>query len=179
MRTENIGKRKHAQYDAIAERLKAGYAADQIAEELRVASVTVRAVRQAEGIEFLDKSRPAVEMRRETVRQMAADGHASDQIAAALGISVQGCRNIAKEIGVEINADAARGRSAKHDSNRILETIVMDAENLTAGVGLITVSALDRARLTAWVDSLIQSRRSLDAFIRKLTKEMQSHGEAA
>lgn len=114
------------------------------------------------------KSRDAVQHRREALRSLAESGHSAAQIAAATGYAEKSVPRIAKSLGVVITAAQAVGRSRKHDGNRIVENIVMDAENLTAGIGLVTFSALDRARLQAWIDSLVQSRRSLDSFIRKL-----------
>ena len=55
----------------------------------------------------------------------------------------------------------------------------MDAENLTADVHLIDFSALDRAQIADWLDSLTQSRVKLGAFIKRLTQEQKQHGEAA
>lgn len=126
-----------------------------------------------------EKSKVAVQWRRDTLREMAGGGYSMPQIEATLGIGRDRIIDIAKDIGVDLTQAKVTDRSPRHDSNRIVEHIVMDAENLTADVGLITFSALDGARLGAWIDSLVQSRRSLDSFIRQLAKEHKSHGEAA
>lgn len=125
------------------------------------------------------RSREAVAKRRTRMREMAVEGFTSRQIAAELGLSEDGCRNILKDEGIAVPADAVTGKTLRHDATRIVEHIVMDAENLTADVHLIDFSALDRAQIADWLDSLTQSRAKLGAFIKRLTQEQKQHGEAA
>lgn len=125
-----------------------------------------------------DRSKAAVEARRGQIRAMAEDGYSIAQIASAVGIGEQRVVDVANEHGIDLARARVVSNTLKHDSNRIVEHIVMDAENLTADVGLVTFTALDRARLEAWISSLAQSQRSLGVFIRQL-KEQQKHGEAA
>ena len=117
--------------------------------------------------------------RHEQLREWAAAGHTTPQIAAQLGISESGLRDMLKRNAIEVPADRVTGKYRRHDANRIVESMVMDAENITADVNLIEFSTLDRERLGAWVDSLMASRKSLDTFIRRLIKEQRKHGEAA
>lgn len=124
------------------------------------------------------KSREEVAKRREKLKEMAGGGYSMTQITAALCLSEERVNTIAKEDGIDLSAAKITARHGKHDSNRIVEHIVMDAENLTADTDLIVFSALDRARLQAWIESLVQSRRSLDAFIKVLREETKN-GEAA
>jgi hypothetical protein len=79
---------------------------------------------------------------------------------------------------IDVPADKAVGRIKRHDSNRIIERIVADAENLVEGVNLVEFADLDRAQLAGWLKSLQASRDKLGAFIRRLMKEQQD-GEAA
>jgi hypothetical protein len=137
------------------------------------------ATMQTENIGKGDRSREAVDKRRVVLAEMATAGYSIPQIAERIGVGHTVVGKIAKEIGIDLSQARVSSGHQRHDSNRILEHIVMDAENLTADVGLITFSALDRARVGAWLDSLVQSRRSLDSFIRQLTKEQKLHGEAA
>ncbi len=125
-----------------------------------------------------DRSKAASAKRREAMRTMAAEGYSSRQIASKLEITEEGCRETMRREGIDVPADRVT-RSLKHDANRIVEHMVMDAENLTADVNLIEFSALDRDRLGAWADSLMASKKALDSFIRRLIKEQQKHGEAA
>lgn len=120
------------------------------------------------------KSRAAVEQRKEQMRTMAANGYSSPQIAQAIGVTVEGCRQRMRDLGIDVPADRAVGRGQKHDSTRILETIVMDAENLMGDVNLIAFGELDHARFPEWVRSLKSSRDRLGEFIRRLQKEQQN-----
>lgn len=126
-----------------------------------------------------DRSKEAIAKRRESIRTMAAEGYSTRQIASALELSEQGCREIIKKESIDVPADRAVGRSLKHDANRIVERMVMDAENLTADTNLIDYATLNREQLGDWIDSLAASKKSLDTFIRRLVKEQQKHGEAA
>lgn len=118
-----------------------------------------------------DTSRSAVAKRKQDVRDMAERGFTTRQIAAALHVGEQAVGKIASKEGIRIHADRVIGRARRHDSTRILETIVMDAENLTADENLIDFSALEIAAIARWVDSLVASHKSLAAFIRRLKKE--------
>lgn len=136
-----------------------------------------RAAMQVQNIGKGDRSADAVKVRRELLRSMATEGYSVPQIAERIGVDERTVGKIAKDIGVDLSQARTSSNVGRHDSNRIVEHIVMDAENLTADTGLVTFSALDRARLPAWIDSLIQSRRSLDALIKVLKEE--ANGEAA
>lgn len=127
----------------------------------------------------LDRSRQATDQRREQMRELAAQGQSSRQIAATVGLSEAGCRNTLREQGIEVPADRVLGKLRRHKASRIVESMVMDAENLTADVELIVFEELDPTRLAEWVRSLTASRNKLGEFIRRLMKEKQKHGEAA
>jgi hypothetical protein len=113
------------------------------------------------------------------MRKMAGDGHTSRQIASELGLSEQGCRDILRKEGIDVPGDKVTRGSHRHDANRIVERIVMDAENLTEGINLIDFDQLDRSRLAEWLASLNASRDKFGGFIRRLMKEQQRNGEAA
>jgi hypothetical protein len=125
-----------------------------------------------------DKSREAVAARRNSIREMAERGFTSHQIASSLGIGRDAVTIIAKSEGITLHADRVVGGVKRHDSTRILENMVMDAEHLTADVGLIDFSDLDPSRMADWLRSLKTSRDKLGEFIRVLMKEQQKH-EAA
>ena len=171
--------RSHPKTDEIAERLRAGEKVHDIGKALGVAPTTVTRVRQELGIQFTDKSQAAVIERWKQAAAMAADGYTSRQIAAKLGITEYVCRATLRERGIDVPADRAVGNAKHHDSNRILDHMVADAEHLTADVNLIAFGDLDAERLGEWIDSLIASRKSLDIFIKRLIQEQKKHGEAA
>lgn len=109
---------------------------------------------------------------------MAAEGYTTSQIADEFGLAIEGVRVRLREHGIDVPADKiARSKSLKAD--RIVESIVLDAEHLTSDVNIIDFSTLHGERIGAWIDSLIASRRALDIFIKRLIKERQKHEEAA
>lgn len=166
--------------DKVRELLAKGTKPAVVVKEAAVALSFVSDVRAEMGLSpALDTTRKGIERRRARMREMASDGFTSRQIAAELHLSEAGCRQTLRELGIEVPADRAVGHIKRHDSNRILEQIVADAENLTAGANLIEFTALDRDRLGDWADSLIASKKALDSFIRRLLKEREKHGEAA
>jgi len=160
------------------EMLAGGASAEAVQKETGVGKEMVSELRRSLGLS-MDKTKAGVQQRREAMRRMAGDGYTSRQIAAALGLSEEGCRAALRDHGIAVPADAAVRGTQRHDSTRIVEHIVMDAENLTADVHLIDFSALDRAQIADWLDSLTQSRVKLGAFIKRLTQEQKQHGEAA
>jgi hypothetical protein len=93
------------------------------------------------------------------------------QIAADVGISEATCRRIIKREGIALPADRVLRGSRRHDANRIVDTMVMDAEHLTADVGLIDFSALDSSKLSGWIDAFRQAQASHQAFIARLEQE--------
>lgn len=171
--------RKHPKTDEIEAMLRDGRTVDQIRVDLRVSPVTVKKVRDEACLDYTDKSRAAVSMRRKDVRDMAERGFTTRQIASAVGIHEATVGSIAKAEGIVIHADRIAGKTARHDANRIVDQMVTDADNLTADVALIDFSSLDAARLAGWIDSLSKSRHALGTFIRRLTEEQKKHGEAA
>lgn len=123
------------------------------------------------------KSRSNVERRHERIKEMAAEGYSVSQIAADVKLSEQSVRNWGKSAGIDFIANRVMGKPQRHDPNRIVSTIVMDAQHLTGEVDLIDFAALGRSQLPEWIASLNESKRALASFIRRLEKE--SHGKAA
>lgn len=166
--------------DAVKELIAAGgLDSEAIAKRAKVSRSLVSGVRAELGMPHLDRSRDAIIDRRDRMRALAAAGHTSRQIAAEVGLSEQGCRATMRNEGIDVPADRVTGKLRRHDATRIIEQMVMDAENLTADVNLIDFSAVDRASVPRWLDSLIASQKSLAAFIRRLKQETDTHGEAA
>lgn len=166
------------QRQAATELVQQGLSSKAIHESAGVSFGTIAAARRDLGVSGVDTSKAAVQSRRDQLREMADEGHSSRQIAAAIGLTETRTRELARKLNVEIPADKVIGRSKRHDSNRIIERIVMDAENLTEGVDLVDFADIDRSRLAEWLTSLQRSRDKLGAFIRRLMKEQQN-GEAA
>jgi len=123
------------------------------------------------------KSNTASERRLQRIarlRELAASSHTTVQIAAAIGVSTEWVWKAARESGVVIHADRVVTRQ-RVDANRVVAAMTLDAEHLTADVGLIDFSALDRRRLAGWVRSLQQSRRALSKFIAQLVTQQEQN----
>jgi hypothetical protein len=131
-----------------------------------------RVVTGLDGKSYTRMSRDAIALRVERARELAAAGATSEQIAADLGISFVSFRGFARRASVDVPADRVVGKAPKHDANRIVEHIVMDAENLTSDTRLINFAQLDHGELPAWIDSLKASRKALGKLIARLEGEL-------
>lgn len=122
-------------------------------------------------------SKARVAERRQTIVTMAQAGYTTTQISRTVGMTRSRVTSLAKTLGVEIQASRVVKGRKRLNADRVLDTIVIDASNLTSDISLVQFDALDRKKLAGWVESLKQSRRLLDGFIRRLTQE-QTHVEA-
>jgi DNA-binding CsgD family transcriptional regulator len=172
--------KQHPKTSDIQRLIEGGRSNTEISTSLQVSPSTVSQVRRAMGRGVgPDKTKAAVAERRVRMRDLAAAGNSSAQIASMLGVSVKNCRAILRQEGIAVPADRTVGKLRRHSADRIVSTMVMDAENLTAHVGLIDFAALDESKLSEWISSLNASRRALDSFIRHLQKEQKKHVQAA
>lgn len=105
------------------------------------------------------------------VRQMAAEGHTTRQIATAVNLSESGVKYICDRDGIDVPADVVASRTRRLDSNRIVEQTVIGLEGETQGLDLIDFDDLDPDRIADWVTSLTNSLRLLNRFSKQL-KEM-------
>lgn len=120
----------------------------------------------------LSKDKAGVEERTQRVRELAASGHNSHQIADLLGYgSVVSFRNFARTNGIEIPADAVKGKTRNIDSNRVVRETVHALEGLAMGVQLANLHDLDAGEIENWAASLTDSTRTLTRFARQI-KEM-------
>lgn len=176
--TQEPAPKRHKHHDEIVRRLRAGETVTGIAAALKVGNDRVSAIGVESGL-LPDRTAAALAARNDRMRQMAADGHTSRQIAVEVGLGIEGCRLRLRELGIDVPADKVAGRNMLPNANRIIESIVMDAENLTADVGLIDFDSLDRERIREWLKALNGARESLGGLIRRLNKEQQRNVEAA
>lgn len=173
-----VEQRRDERREAVAAMVTAGKTSEAIVEALRVRPSFVAEVRRDLGM-GRDVSKAAVAARHQRIGALAAEGYTTRQIAEAVSLTEDRVTDIARRSGIDIQADRVVGKTKRHDSNRIVERMVMDAENLCADVNLIAFDDLDRDRLVSWLDSLKVAREQLGGFIRRLMKEQQKHGEAA
>jgi len=158
--------------------LKDGVPSVDIVRRLRVGPDLVSSIKRRLNL-GRDQSREAIEARRARIREMAAGQYTSQQIADAVGLTDIHVREVARRFGIDISADRAMGKMFRHDANRIVSRIVLDAENLLEGLGLIEYRDLERAQIPAWLTSLKKCREQLSTFIRRLGEEQSHNGEAA
>jgi len=164
--------------EQIAALVKAGESSMAICNQLHVRSALVADVRRELGVAKVEMTREAIDARRAQMKEMAESGHTSRQIAAAVSIGEEAVRKTLSRMGVPVLGDHVTRGLHHHDSNRIVTRMVMDAENLMEGEGLIDFADLDPTQIASWLKSLRRARESLSAFIRRLTEET-SHGQAA
>src|SRR5262245_1722255 len=163
-----------------AECFAIGMSVADVCQQLHMGRAQASAVRQALGLAHGEcapptppgalpfKSRAAVEARVERMRKLADDGHTSQQIADALGVSLNGCRVRLRQLGIVVRADAVTHHSRRLDATRIVESMVEQAEHLCADTNLIDFRKLPAAKLLPWVTALQRARRDLARFIRQL-----------
>jgi len=159
--------------EAIAAALKAGQSVRTVAKTLHASIHTIKRIRERQQINVpvIDKSAVGRQQRLDQIRTMAADGYTTRQICAAVGYTNETVHKLAKRNGIDIAADRVVGKTLRHDSNRIVSQIVMDAENLIAGSDLIDYAELATGQIPDWLKSLKHSRDALSAFIRRLMQE--------
>lgn len=166
----------------LLERREAGETVKSLAAEFGCSenNITdrIRAAKKVRDGQIKQTGRSADEVReRENkVRDLAATGHTSKQIAAALGVGRPSVKSIAKRIGVEIPADTVAGRSRHIDSARIATETVSTLEGVAASLRLIDTSELDPAHCDDWATSISESLRVLTRFTKSL-KEMARESE--
>ena len=166
--------------EAVKELIAAGgLGSEQVAQKAKVSRSLVSDVRAELGLSKIDRTKAGVAQRTKDIRDMAGRGFTTRQMEAAIGLSGESIANIAKKEGIVIHADRVVGGTRRIDANRVVEQTVMDAENLTADVDLVTFDELAPEKLSAWIDSLKKSQRALGEFVKRLIKEQIKHGQAA
>jgi hypothetical protein len=115
-----------------------------------------------------DRSPEAAAGRRELIGAFATSGMSSAQIGERLGIGEDRVRQLAREQGVSIRADAVLGRTRQPASARIVRETVHALEGLAMSVQLADPAGLDPAQAAACAASLSKSIRVLSKFVRQL-----------
>jgi pyruvate/2-oxoglutarate dehydrogenase complex dihydrolipoamide acyltransferase (E2) component len=120
-----------------------------------------------------DRSPEAAARRRELIGEFAISGMSSQQISERLGIGDQRVRQLAREHGIDIRADAVLGRTRRPDSSRIVRETAHTLEGLALGVELADPAALNPAEAAAWAASMTRSIRALSTFARQLKEQIR------
>jgi hypothetical protein len=144
------------------------YASMVIKEESRSGEKILLLARAPVGKPKVVRTRAAAAQRRAHLRTMVAEGYNPAQIAEALGITREYVGVLLHREGL---ATPRKGSMTRvHNAVRIVEHIVMDAEELTSDVKLIDFSTLPAARVPAWLASLDLASINLRSFIRQLRR---------
>jgi hypothetical protein len=120
-----------------------------------------------------DRSPEAAARRRELIGEFAISGMSSQQISKRLGIGDQRVRQLAREHGIDIRADAVLGRTRRPDSSRIVRETTHTLEGLALAVELADPAALNSAEAADWAASMTRSIRSLSTFARQLKEQIR------
>lgn len=120
-----------------------------------------------------DRSTEAAVQRRKLIRAYASDGLSSRQISERIGTLDGTIREIAREMGVEITADAVVLGTRRHDSNRIVRETVHALEGLAMGIDLINFGDLNPDEAEDWTISLTNSIRTLNRLNKKIKEMVQ------
>jgi hypothetical protein len=155
--------------------LRRGEGVSIIAHRLRMSTRTVQGIRIAASIPGRDHSKGARAHRLAQMREMALAGFTSRQIADKLECTVSQVGIKCRTAGIVVHADEVVGkRLRRHNPNRIIEQMVLDAEHLCADVNLIDFGAIDIDRVPGWLATFQTAREELMVFIRRLMKERRS-----
>jgi DNA-binding CsgD family transcriptional regulator len=119
-----------------------------------------------------DMSSEAAARRRELIGELAASGMSSRQIGERLGIGGDRVRQLAREHGISIRADAVLGRTRRPDSTRIVRETVHALEGLAMGVALADPAGLDPDEAAGWAASMDRSIRQLSKFVRQMKERI-------
>jgi hypothetical protein len=118
-----------------------------------------------------DRSPQAAARRRVLTGAFAAGGMSSAQIGERLGVGGDCVRQLARESGIDIRADAVLGRTRRPDSARIVRETVHALEGLALGLGLADPAALDPAQAAGWAASMTGTIRTLSRFAHQMKEQ--------
>jgi len=120
-----------------------------------------------------DRAPEAAARRLELLADFAARGMSSGQIGERLGMGDDRVRQVAREHGIGIRADAVLGRARRLDSNRIVRETVHALEGLVMGVELADPAGLEPAEAAEWAASMTRSIRLLSRFVRQVKEAIR------
>ena len=149
---------------------------DAVIEEAKAEGNLSRAnvVRKVESMKAgVDTSAAAAAHRRAQIKHLAERRLSSRQIAEKIGIRDDRVRVIAKEMGVEIPADAVMARTRRIDSNRIVRETATALDGLVMGLGMARIEEIDDPEAGDWLASINNSLRALNRFCKSMKEADQ------
>jgi hypothetical protein len=102
------------------------------------------------------------------MRELAAEGARSDQIAAAVNLHPATCRALMRKHGIDCVADRVTGRSRRLNADRILEDLVRSAHGIAEDIKLIAFEQLTPAAVPEHVASLKTSLKAIGQLVTRL-----------
>lgn len=119
----------------------------------------------------IDRSRAGQQLRIETIRDMAAKGYSSHQIANAIHIGAERVRLLARREGIDITADAFVGRRPQIDVENVIEQTVLALSGIAMGLSMIDdIPSIDAAKRREWLEALEPSLAALTRLKKELGK---------
>lgn len=110
------------------------------------------------------------DQRADLIRDLAAQGYSSRQMPSKVGVSEQTVRQIARDNDIEIPADKALSKTRRHDSTRIVTSIVEELASLHLSLDLIDYDDLDGEQAAEWATSLDESFKTLNSFRKQINR---------
>lgn len=160
-----------------AELRNQGMSHAQIAETMGVAKSTAQSLLASRKPEPLSKSPSDTPRKIERIRELAAKGYHAEQIARELDYEgargYQTVRKLALDNGIDIPADRVVGKARRIDSNKVAAEIVATVEALALPIRLVNFNELDAAQAAEWANSLTESMRALNRFVKQIKELAQ------
>lgn len=121
------------------------------------------------------RSKKARALRIAWIRAMAAKGADSNQIAAKIGISKAGLKNICHQLGITIAADQVLNRTIRKaaDPNKVLSVAIDDLDAMIWSLEKVDLSKLNPAEAVEWADRLKEHGRALERFGRAIVRGLK------
>lgn len=112
------------------------------------------------------------DQRIETIADMAANGHTSDQIAKAIGHGIEWTKRLANEAGINIHADTIVGKRKRINGAEVIERIVSNISGTEHTLELVwdSIESLDMEKRLALIEDLRQPLSALNRLKRELAK---------
>lgn len=154
---------------------------EQVLKELRLTDglkrgTVARACKERSGREVIHLG-PRIQLPVSPIdrlKEMAADGATSEQIASEIGSTPTLIRKLARNNGITIHADKLTKGTSRVDPERIITETVSALMGIEFSIGLLSVddySTFDAEQIKEWVDSLEGPLRVL----AKLKKELRKN----
>lgn len=111
--------------------------------------------------------------RADKIGPLARQGLTSEQIAKRLELHRDSVKRIARDHGIDIQADRVTAHRPKVDSAKILESTAAALEGAVYSIRLVQPEDLGQEEALEWVDSLTESIKALSKAVKKI-KEYHS-----